>query len=362
MVSYVIVNYIVDIIVEINLNLELFLVVYIFVFNGSDFFIMVFKEYIQDVLIYFGLYNDSVVVGYVCDVFGLLFLYYIRDYLIMKFGNKLVKLEYFGNIINDSVLVVDLRFLLEFVRESNFSVFYWVYLKEYLKVIFNILVYINCVIFIYWCFFGKWYIKFRIEVLYLVWIYFYVSWENEISYYIGWILYNMIFCRFYGQVCRMFYEFVYFFVGEFLDENFQFFEGMDYYLDEIKKELLVLIIYDIFYYGFFFRYFNELLIESIVKYVVLKCGIFKDYMIYLMLLMLMYFFLLFKFFEEYDVVWKINSILFQYVFILVEYMRMWVILINISIFYWEFFLVIWDYEWNIVFYYGWVVIVFGLSE
>ncbi|BAD84404.1 hypothetical protein, conserved [Thermococcus kodakarensis KOD1] len=360
--SYATANHTADITVEINPNLELFSVVYILAFNGSDPFIMAPKEYIQDVLTYFGPYNDSVVVGYVRDVFGPSLPYYTRDYSIMKFGNKLAKLEYLGNITNDSVLAVDLRLLSEFARESNFSAFYRAHLKEYSKATSNISAYINCAIPIYWRFFGKWYTKFRIEASYSVWIHPHASWENETSYYIGWISHNTTPRRLYGQVRRMFHEFAHPFVGEFLDENFQLFEGMDYYLDEIKKELPALTTYDTPHYGSFSRYLNELLTESIAKYAALKCGIPKDYMTYSTLLMSMYFPPLSKLLEEYDVVWKTNSTLPQYAPTLAEHMRTWATPTNISTLYWELSPVTWDHEWNTAFHYGRVVIVPGSSE
>ncbi|WP_456366069.1 DUF4932 domain-containing protein [Thermococcus sp.] len=347
--------------VEMNPNLELFAVIYILAFNGSDPFIMVPPDYIRDVLTYFGPYRNSEIVRYVQGVFNSSLPFYTRDDAMMALSTRLAKLNYLGNITNDTALGLDLGLFSEFARESNFEAFYRAHLKDYERPISNLSKILSRAPQWYWRLFGKRYTRFRVEASYSLRIHPHSVGENGTVYYIGFIPRDMDPSKAYGLALVVLHEFAHPFVEDFLKENFQLFKNMSYYLNEIRSELPFTTSYDLEHYGTFYNYLNELFTESMAEYIGLKCGIPEDYVTLQRLSMSVPLFPLSKFFEEYGHMEKSGMKVSEYAPIFARHMAEWATPENVSALYWEVTPVTWVHERDSILSNGKVVIVYGTS-
>ena len=347
--------------IEINPNLELFTVIYILAFNGSDPFIMAPPSYIKDVLTYFAPYKDSEAVRYVQGVFNSSLPLYTRDEAIMALSTRLARLNYLGNITNDTALGLDLRLFAEFARESNFEAFYRAHLKEYERSISTLPEILSRAPQWYWRLFGKRYTRFRVEASYSLRIHPHSVGENGTVYYIGFIPRDMDPSKAYGLALVVLHEFAHPFVEDFLKENFQLFKNMSYYLNEIRSELPFTTSYDVDHYRTFYNYLDELFTESVAEYIGLKCGIPEEYVTLQRLSMSVPLFPLSNFFDEYQHMEKSGMNLSEYAPIFARHMAEWATPENVSALYWEVTPVTWPHEMNSILSNGKLVIVYRTS-
>ena len=347
--------------VEINPNLELFAVIYILAFNGSDPFIMAPPSYIKDALTYFAPYKDSEAVKDVRETFNSSLPFYTRDEAIMALSTRLAKLNYLGNITNDTALGLDLRLFAEFARESNFEAFYRAHLKDYERSISNLSKILSRAPRWYWHLFGRDYTRFRVEASYSLRIHPHSVGENGTVYYIGFIPRDMDPSKAHELALVILHEFAHPFVEDFLKENFQLFRNMSYYLNEIRSELPFTTSYDVDHYGTFYNYLDELFTESVAEYIGLKCGIPEEYVTLQRLSMSVPLFPLSNFFDEYQHMEKSGMNLSEYAPIFARHMAEWATPENVSALYWEVTPVTWVHETNSILFNGKVVIVYGTS-
>ncbi len=351
-----------DVVIEVNPNLELFAVLYILAFNGSDPFIIAPSSYIKDVLTYFVPYKDSEAVKDVREAFNSSLPFYTRDGAIAALSTRLVEINYLGNITNESDLGVDLKLFAEFARESNFEAFYRAHLKDYERSISNLSRILSRAAQLYWHFFGMAYTRFRVDASYSLRIHPHSVFNDRTVYYIGFVPPDMNPPKAHELALTVLHEFAHPFVEELLNENFQLFENMNYYLYEIKNELPFTTSYDLVHYGTFYNYLNELFTESVAEYIGLKCGVPEDYVILQRLTMSVSLFPLSKFLEEYRYMEKSGMNMSEYAPIFARHMAEWATLENVSVLYWEVTPVTWFHERDSMISRGSVIIVYGTSE
>jgi len=351
-----------DVVIEVNPNLELFSVIYILAFNGSDPFIMAPPSYIKDVLTYFAPYKNSEAVRYVQGAFNSSLPLYTRDEAIMALSKRLVRLNYLGNITNDTALGLDLMLFAEFAKESNFEAFYRAHLKDYERSISNLSRILSQAPQWYWHLFGRAHTRFRVEASYSLRIHPHSVGENGTVYYIGFIPQDMNPSKADGLALVVLHEFAHPFVEDFLKENFRLFANMSYYLNEIRGELPALTSYDMDHYSTFYNYLDELFTESVAEYIGLKCGVPEDYVTLHRLTMSVPLFPLSKFFEEYQYMEKSGMNMSGYAPIFARHMAEWATPENVSALYWEVTPVTWFHERDSILSNGKVVIVYGTSR
>ncbi|ASJ15684.1 hypothetical protein A3L04_00625 [Thermococcus chitonophagus] len=250
--------------VNVNPNLELFAVLYILAFNGSDPFIYAPQEYIQDVLTYFAPYKDHEAVEFIRRVADKSLPANVREYLIMKFSDRLVFLNYLPN----ETELGELEKLADFARKSNFMAFYNAHKNEYVKMSSKLERILECASNEYEKLFGRTY-SFRAEVSYSLKIHPHRLIRNQTIYYIGEAYYHSNF-SFYERALAMTHLFAWPFVEDLVNKNHENFENLSYYLGAVRNKL-PLPSYTAS------SYFKQVFAEAVSEHVALKCGIPDDY-------------------------------------------------------------------------------------
>lgn len=318
-----------QVVVEVNPNLELFSVIYILAFNGSDPFIVAPQDYIQDVLTYFAPYKEHEAVKYIREVLDESLQYYSRDSAMMDLGGRLALLDYLPNETN----LGDLKPLAEFANESNFMKFYKAHREDYLEYTLRVTPYLENVPELHRKFFGFTYQEYRVELSYSVRIHPNTVLEGKTAYCIGYALPSKYKEPMFQQVTTIFHEFTHPPVGDFLGENFKFFENKSYYLDEVRNQMPVTTSYDYDHFGSFSMYLDEILTESLAEYFALKSGVPEDFVEFRSLQMSTVLYPIQDFlgeYEHFEETRKENETLFDYAPIMAEHMGKWATPENIS--------------------------------